>query len=545
MGLKKRFYIPNKYLSVPTLDNICRILKTSMCTEIVEYYSEFKVVLAKHLQTETEIQIVDGLITSSSYSQLLELETEWNCLQYKSRLSSILQEWKLKLCGQPIASEIESLIDENIQLIINEFEKHIFNIQNYTQRKMKEVDNNLCKAVTNEEFRVLNLTTFKIPPEVSSLLSHGINFVPQTKLPLSDLKKLMEQNLIKAAIDFYRDCNRIYPLVTEGASLQSSLKQLMAQVPSNSNQLLFYITLYESYMGEKLDFYQNLSSEYQNIDNQEPLKSFDKLLPPGTILSISDKGLGPCLLPLDWYVLQYAIQSEKGSHVKTGMSSDQCINYLKKEIELFRKSLNDSERKMLKHYFCTPNPNYRVGVLKLIPKVHKISTFNDESWRKLPSRPIRGAESCPINAYSKSLCKLLQEMHQAIKEKFVELDQHYPVIYGCDEYSTNIQKITYQNCSRITLISGDFSDAYTKSSLHDLEHSLTKLSDFIDWPSCKTTLAMKLSKLVFDNCFFETPDGIMKQNQGFPMGGHSSREGLDNILLSCELIILNSSVAKH
>ena len=173
-----------------------------MCTEIVEYYSEFKVVLAKHLQTETEIQIVDGLITSSSYSQLLELETEWNCLQYKSRLSSILQEWKLKLCGQPIASEIESLIDENIQLIINEFEKHIFNIQNYTQRKMKEVDNNLCKAVTNEEFRVLNLTTFKIPPEVSSLLSHGINFVPQTKLPLSDLKKLMEQNLIKAAIDF-------------------------------------------------------------------------------------------------------------------------------------------------------------------------------------------------------------------------------------------------------------------------------------------------------------------------------------------------------
>ena len=28
------------------------------------------------------------------------------------------------------------------------------------------------------------------------------------------------------------------------------------------------------------------------------------------------------------------------------------------------------------------------------------------------------------------------------------------------------------------------------------------------------------------------------------MGGHSSREGLDNILLSCELEILNSSIAK-
>ena len=117
---------------------------------------------------------------------------------------------------------------------------------------MKDIDNNLCKAVTKEEFRILNLTKFKIPPEITRLLSHGINFVPQTKLPISDLKKLMEQNLVKAAIDFYRDCNQHYPLITEGGTLQSSLKQLMTQVPSNSKQLLFYTTLYESFTGGKL-----------------------------------------------------------------------------------------------------------------------------------------------------------------------------------------------------------------------------------------------------------------------------------------------------
>ena len=198
----------------------------------------------------------------------------------------------------------------------------------------------------------------------------------------------MEQNLIKAAIDFFRDCNGLYPLITDGSSLQSTLQQLMTQVPSNSKQLLFYTTMYDSYTDVNLEFYQSLGLEYQDTSLQ---KINDKLLPKGTILSISDKGLGPCLLPLDWYVLQYAVQSEKGNHVNTGMSSEQCINFLKKEIDTFRKNLSESEKITLKHYFSPSNPNFRVGVLKLIPKIHKMATFDKESWKKLPSRPIRGA----------------------------------------------------------------------------------------------------------------------------------------------------------
>ena len=59
-------------------------------------------------------------------------------------------------------------------------------------------------------------------------------------------------------------------------------------------------------------------------------------------------------------------------------------------------------------------------------------------------------------------------------------------------------------------------------------------------------LANKLSELVFNNCYFLTPKGILKQSNGFPMGGHSSREGLDNILLSSEVDILSvHSVTKN
>ena len=52
-------------------------------------------------------------------------------------------------------------------------------------------------------------------------------------------------------------------------------------------------------------------------------------------------------------------------------------------------------------------------------------------------------------------------------------------------------------------------------------------------PHC-ISLVLKLCDLVCKNCYFTTPEGIMKQTSGFPMGGHSFREILDTILLACE-----------
>ena len=255
-------------------------------------------------------------------------------------------------------------------------------------------------------------------------------------------------------------------------------------------------------------------------DHYQPGVKNENLFPPGTMISITDKGLGPCLLPLDWYILQYAVQTEKGDHIKTGMSSEQCINYLKGVIGKFRDSLVVDEKLVFKEYFRNPNPNFRVGVLKLIPKIHKLKDFDQHSWKILPSRPFRGAENCPINAYSKTLCKLLQELHQLLKGKMEDNScRYFPVIYGCDEYSERIQKVTIPKGKSVTLISCDFSDAYTKSRLCDLEHSIKKLGNYVGWPEPKICLALKLSKLVFENCFFETPDGIMKQCQGFPWEG--------------------------
>ena len=316
----------------------------------------------------------------------------------------------------------------------------------------------------------------------------------------------------------------------------------MSKSPSNSYQLEFYSIMYNNYVESKDQFFGQLE-EGHFIESSETLK----LTPKGTIWTSSDKGMGPCLLPVEWYVEQYKVQAEKGKHAVPGLSSDQCINLLKVTIQNFRSTLKVKERELLKQYFVGGNPNFRVGVMKIIPKIHKITDFSSQAWTKLPSRPIRGAENCPINPYSQALCKILQEMHKTLR---VELCKHgivFPLIYGCDEYSDNIQKIKFSpsSWSKKTLISGDFSDAYTKSSLADLQGSICKLGIIARWSEHKVSLASKLARLVFENCYFETPSGILRQTQGFPMGGHCSREGLDNILLSREVDILSSTVSKN
>jgi hypothetical protein len=134
-------------------------------------------------------------------------------------------------------------------------------------------------------------------------------------------------------------------------------------------------------------------------------------------------------------------------------------------------------------------------------------------------------------------------MHNILKQMYADgafgVYCKFPVIMGCDEYAEKISSINYpkQSWGNVCILSSDFSDAYTKASLNDLQQSIGKIGNIIKWDISKISLSQKLAGLVFENCYFITPSGVMRQSSGFPMGGHSSREGLDNILLSREIDI--------
>ena len=81
-----------------------------------------------------------------------------------------------------------------------------------------------------------------------------------------------------------------------------------------------------------------------------------------------------------------------------------------------------------------------------------------------------------------------------------------------------IKNIRYpaEDWSLNTILSADFADAYTQSELADLQKAIKKLGGVLRWSFGKISLSNKLAALVFNNCYFETPNGIHRQSRGFP-----------------------------
>ena len=441
------------------------------------YSIMFQNLLMKSLTEETEIQIKTGALTPMSIHTLGRLQSEIHIMNYSAHIFQMYDPWCRILSGQPNTPFSAEKITEIIPNVISEFEKYIIVIQEKATRFWFEKDNQMCKALCTTKHKIVNFTNCAVPKILEEMLSHGINFVPTVARNDHEITEIVENDLKASAIRFFRESNHFYPVIDHKAKLQTILIQLMQQSQSNSSDITFYCKLHESYTDNLSEFLNNI-----NVRHLKNYKDIKQAIPDGTILSISDKGLGPCLLPVEWYITQYQHQAEIGSHVLLEISEQACLLIMQNNIKTFRSSLNVTERTFLSSYFVKCNPNFRVGCLKLVPKIHKIKgTVTQETWKVLPSRPIRGAENCPINGYSIALCKLLQEMHKTLKEMYTKgtfgVHCKYPVIMGCEEYADKISQLKYpkQKWGDICIISGDFSDAYTKSSLSDLDHSINKL----------------------------------------------------------------------
>ena len=66
-------------------------------------------------------------------------------------------------------------------------------------------------------------------------------------------------------------------------------------------------------------------------------------MPEGFILTISDKGLGPVLLPYSWYIREYNEQALSGGHDKICTSEGSLLLVLFKIIAEFRCNLTVGE----------------------------------------------------------------------------------------------------------------------------------------------------------------------------------------------------------
>ena len=144
---------------------------------------------------------------------------------------------------------------------------------------------------------------------------------------------------------------------------------------------------------------------------------------------------------------------------------------------------------------------------------------------------------------SRMLHSLLKETLLDFKKKFSE-PISYPVLSGCDDYSDRLSKtnLTGDKFKMTTLVSADFGDAFTETSIPKLTESISKIGHLLGYKNDHIEIMMDLVELVFSNSYFFTPYGLCRQTKGMPMGDFSSRESLDVVLALSEFEILKTSI---
>ena len=112
MGQKPypKFKVPTEYLFFASITSLCQLLCKKLIKDITKYSEEFSSILMRHFTNEVEINLVAGCITAESDQKLDLLESEWNILQYKSKLHLILEPWESTLTGQPLQEGVANEI---------------------------------------------------------------------------------------------------------------------------------------------------------------------------------------------------------------------------------------------------------------------------------------------------------------------------------------------------------------------------------------------------------------------------------------------------
>ena len=162
------------------------------------------------------------------------------------------------------------------------------------------MDNVQLKTVSKQDFGIINLTNKDIPKELEQFLQFGANYAPHVPLSSMEVEELFGNELLAATRNMFIDTYKQFPFQNKKGDVTGNLKLLLSQVPSNSKEAEFINSIQDMYY----DWCNTYNSQGSGSHYLNHLKM---LIPRGTALTVSGKGLGICLIPLEWYVQQYEI----------------------------------------------------------------------------------------------------------------------------------------------------------------------------------------------------------------------------------------------
>ena len=139
--------------------------------------------------------------------------------------------------------------------------------------------------------------------------------------------------------------------------------QIISKCSANS-KLVGLICDFRQDFVDNLPFF--LSSE---VKSGLDVKKVISLIPSRTIITNSDKNVGVSILPAEWYDKEYQSQILKGGHELINLSEKECLAQLSNKIRVFKAECTSKQRKLLDSLWPRSALKYRLGVMKLVPKV--------------------------------------------------------------------------------------------------------------------------------------------------------------------------------
>lgn len=507
--------------------------------DIIWYCRQMAILNVFYMRNEREIKYINRQPTENSKVALLEIQQDFQRLDIPSNINVIYNKYKdnnnCNLCKELLKrickiwlSQALKFFDVVMDAIYNDIRADVI-----LECKVK------CEAVP----AVYNLIDSKaIRIKDRKLLNKGLSFIPNSRTNSYFLKQELENTLKNCILGAYLGATgekvRINRMNVNANlfSMTEILALVQLQPKCNPRFYKCVVELVEQFMRRKMRYLKHL-----HINRALTDKGDLKINVKGGFIALADKGIAVVALPHSWYSLQFAKLIENPAYSLMNLRQSDCISMLLNKTENFKLNLTVVEKALFKDYFKEGSSYYNIAAIKLLPKVHKLDSEPClTNFLEIPSRIVRGGESCPLNSYSKCLKDLLAETMTDLRNYFriiTNSDRKFPLITGCEQYSEHINDITLDGKSffKTLLVTSDFKDAFTNATLVQLIDAIQRAGTWLKYSPVKIKLMIKLARLVIPLCTFNTPQGIVISNDGYPIGGHSSCECLNLNLLVCEM----------
>ena len=346
---------------------------------------------------------------------------------------------------------IERHMDEKLT------EAYEANLRLYVKKEKAQIQKNLTGDC------IFNISSKPIPAELSEWVRKGPKFVPYvTKSHKTYLREFDQQfvAITNKIMKFYRS-----KLTITSSNIQQSVQQAIDQ-SRNPALKEFLKGIKKSFFTQRLRYKRsvknpNLHNQEQKLPDNELSQKFD--LGADRLMVCSDKNMGFTVMDKADHLEQYTKINLQQSFGLTDVDEPTYITNILGFVREAKAKLPPELSRIVKPKdFEHLDDNPAIGVLRLLPKVAKMSSIDHAHISELKSRGIRSSLKDPLKTIQIVLNKIYGHLLHSMETEFHSRYKRFsPSVTGINEAIERISDSSTGDWGHSLEVQADFSDLYS------------------------------------------------------------------------------------